>query len=102
LLCKHGALSSNPSLTRIKSKSNPFSKDDDLLLLEALKRIIEFCQAPVAHTCNPSYSGGKDKGGSLFKATPRQIVHKTQSRKNSSQKRDGGVAQSVGPEFKPQ
>jgi predicted P-loop ATPase len=33
---------------------------------------------------------------------PRQIVHKTLSRKNSSQKRTGGVAQGVGPEFKPQ
>jgi hypothetical protein len=31
-----------------------------------------------------------------------QIVHKTLSRKKPSQKRDGGVAQGVGPEFKPQ
>jgi hypothetical protein len=32
---------------------------------------------------------------------PRQIDHETLSRKNSSQKRAGGVAQGVGPEFKP-
>jgi hypothetical protein len=41
----------------------------------------------MAHTCNPSYSGGRDQ---------------EDLRKNSSQKRAGGVAQSVGPEFKPQ
>jgi hypothetical protein len=33
---------------------------------------------------------------------PWQIVHKTLSRKTPSQKRAGGVAQGVGPEFKPQ
>jgi hypothetical protein len=31
-----------------------------------------------------------------------QIVHETLSQKNPSQKRAGGVAQGVGPEFKPQ
>jgi hypothetical protein len=33
---------------------------------------------------------------------PRQIVLKTLSQKNPSQKRAGGVAQGLGPEFKPQ
>jgi hypothetical protein len=33
---------------------------------------------------------------------PREIVCKTLSRKKPSQKRAGGVAQSVGPEFKSQ
>jgi hypothetical protein len=33
---------------------------------------------------------------------PGQIVHKTLSQKNPSQKRAGGVAQGVDPEFKPQ
>jgi hypothetical protein len=32
----------------------------------------------------------------------RQIVHETLPRKNPSQKRAGGVAHGVGPEFKPQ
>jgi ribosomal protein L44E len=36
------------------------------------------------------------------RSQPRQIVHKTPSQKNPSQKRAGGVAQGVGPEFKPQ
>jgi hypothetical protein len=31
---------------------------------------------------------------------PGQIVHETLSQKNPSQKRTGGVTQSVGPEFK--
>jgi hypothetical protein len=33
---------------------------------------------------------------------PRQIVRETLSRRKISQKRPGGVAQGVGPEFKPQ
>jgi hypothetical protein len=33
---------------------------------------------------------------------PRQIVLETVSQKNPSQKRAGGVAQGLGPEFKPQ
>jgi hypothetical protein len=36
------------------------------------------------------------------RSQPRQIVHETQSRKHPSQKRAGGMAQGVGPEFKPQ
>jgi hypothetical protein len=53
----------------------------------------------VAHTCNPSYSGGRDQEDRSLK--PAQA--------NSSQdpifkilntKRAGGMAQGVGPEFK--
>jgi hypothetical protein len=33
---------------------------------------------------------------------PAKIVCKTPSQKNPTQKRTGGVAQGVGPEFKPQ
>jgi hypothetical protein len=33
---------------------------------------------------------------------PRQIVRETLFQKNPSQKKAGGVAQGVGPEFKPQ
>jgi hypothetical protein len=33
---------------------------------------------------------------------PGQIVHKTLFQKYPSQKRAGGIAQGVGPEFKPQ
>jgi hypothetical protein len=33
---------------------------------------------------------------------PGKIVHETLSQKNPSQKRAGGAAQGVGPEFKPQ
>jgi hypothetical protein len=53
---------------------------------------------PVAHTYNPSYSGDSDQKDHQ----PRQMVHKTLSGKNPSQKRAGGVAQGVGPKFKPQ
>jgi hypothetical protein len=58
-------------------------------------------RAPVAHACNPNYSGGW-----RFEASSGKIVCKTVSQnkqtKNSSQKRAGGVAQGVSPEFKPQ
>jgi hypothetical protein len=42
-------------------------------------------------------------GGSRFKVSLKQIVHKTPSQKNlKHRKRAGGVAQGVGPESKPQ
>jgi hypothetical protein len=37
-----------------------------------------------------------------IQSQPRQIVHETLSQNDQSQKRTGGVAQGVGPEFKPQ
>jgi hypothetical protein len=38
----------------------------------------------------------------MVQSQPGQIVHETLSRKYPSQRRAGGVAQGVGPEFKPQ
>jgi acyl-CoA synthetase (AMP-forming)/AMP-acid ligase II len=55
----------------------------------------------VAHTCNPSYSEAEIRRIEVG-SQPRQIVCETLSRKNLSQNRAGGVAQGVGPEFKPQ
>jgi hypothetical protein len=55
----------------------------------------------VAHACNPSYSGGRDKKDCGSKPA-WQIVLVTLSQKNPSQKRTGGVAQCVGFEFNPQ
>jgi hypothetical protein len=55
----------------------------------------------VTGACNPRYSGGRDQEDPNLK----QIVCKTLSskkKKKLSQKRASGVAQSVGPEFKPQ
>jgi hypothetical protein len=52
----------------------------------------------VAHTHNPSYSGGRDQEAHGLKPAPANTL----SRKNPSQKRAGGLAQDVGPEFKPQ
>jgi hypothetical protein len=51
----------------------------------------------MVHTYNPSHSGG-----SWFEASPRQIVREILSQKKPSQKRASGVAQELGPEFKPQ
>jgi hypothetical protein len=38
----------------------------------------------------------------VVRIQPGQIVHETLSRKNPSEKRAGGIARGVGPEFKPQ
>jgi hypothetical protein len=58
-------------------------------------------QAPVAHTCNPSYSGGRDQEDLGSKPAPGKSFERPYLKKNPSQKRAGGMAQGVGPEFKP-
>jgi hypothetical protein len=59
-------------------------------------------QAPRAHACNPSYSGGRDQED-LSSKPARETVCKNLSwekkKKNLSQKRASGVAQGVGPEL---
>jgi hypothetical protein len=56
--------------------------------------------ALVAHTSNSSYSGDRDQENHGLK--PAWAVWETQSQKYLTQKRAGGVAQSVGPELKSQ
>jgi hypothetical protein len=54
------------------------------------------------HICNPSYSGGRGSGGSWFEASPAS--NETLSQKSPSHthtQKAGGVAQGVGPGFKP-
>jgi hypothetical protein len=48
---------------------------------------------------NPSHSGGRDQE---VRSQPRQIVYDSLSQKTLHKDRAGGVAQGVGPEFKPQ
>jgi hypothetical protein len=55
----------------------------------------------VAHTHNPSYSGGRDQGDHGSKPAWANSVWDPIS-KNPSQKRAGGVDQGESPEFKPQ
>jgi hypothetical protein len=57
--------------------------------------------ALVAHACNPGYSGGRDQEDHGSKTASGDSLHDPIS-KNASQKRADGVAQGVGPEFKPQ
>jgi hypothetical protein len=54
-------------------------------------------RAPVARSCNPSYSGRPRYKDSLSKLCWRPYLEK-----NPSQKRADGMVQGVGPEFKPQ
>jgi hypothetical protein len=51
---------------------------------------------------NPSYSGGRDQEDPGSKPAWANSSARTYLEKNPSQKRAGGVAQGVGPEFKPQ
>jgi hypothetical protein len=64
-------------------------------LLGKLNEIMHTGQVLVAHFYNPSYSRGRAQEVAV-QSQPRQIVHKTLSRKNSMQKRAGGVTQGVG------
>jgi hypothetical protein len=56
-------------------------------------------QVLVAHACNPATPEAEIKRIKV-QSQPRQIVCRTLSRKNPSQKRIGGMAQGIGPEFK--
>jgi hypothetical protein len=57
---------------------------------------------PVAHTCNPNYSGGRDQEDCSSKPAQENSSQDPISKKTYHKKRAGGVAQSIGPEFKPQ
>jgi hypothetical protein len=50
----------------------------------------------VAHICNPSYPGGRDQEDRGSRTAGANSLL------DPSQKRAGGLAQGVGPEFKPQ
>jgi hypothetical protein len=55
-------------------------------------------QVQVAHSCNPSYLGGRDQEDHSLKSA--QANRNPILKKPISKKRAGGVAQGVGPEFK--
>jgi hypothetical protein len=55
----------------------------------------------VAHACNPSYSGGRDQKDHGSKPAQANSSMRPYLQKKI-QNRAGGVAQDVGPEFKPQ
>jgi hypothetical protein len=60
----------------------------------------------VTDACNPSYSGGRDQEDRGFKPAQannlRDLISKKKKKpKITHKKRAGGVAQGVGPEFKP-
>jgi hypothetical protein len=59
-------------------------------------------QVLVAHSYNPSYSGGRNQKDHSLKSDGANSLYDPISRKRPSQKRAGKVAQGVGPEFKHQ
>jgi hypothetical protein len=56
----------------------------------------------VAHTYNPSYTGGRDQEDHGSKPAWAKLFVRPYLKKKHSQKRTGGVTQGVGLEFKPQ
>jgi hypothetical protein len=62
---------------------------------------MELSQVLVAHTYNPSNSGSRDQEDHSSKLSQANSS-RDPTLKNPSQKRIGGTAQCVGPEFKPQ
>jgi hypothetical protein len=64
-------------------------------------RNVEKCWVPVAHTCNPSYSGSRDQEDHGSLPDQANSLQDPILRKYPTQKRTCGVAQGVGPEFKP-
>jgi hypothetical protein len=56
----------------------------------------------VAHAYNPSYSGSRDQENCGLKPAQANSSSRCYLEKKTSQKRAGGVARGVGPEFKPQ
>jgi hypothetical protein len=55
----------------------------------------------VAHTCNLSYSGGRDQEDLSSKSAQANSLRDPILKKNHK-KRTEGVAQGIGPKFKPQ
>jgi hypothetical protein len=56
----------------------------------------------MAHTCNPSYSGGRDQEDHVSKPALANSLQDPILKKTLQKNRTGGVAQGVGPEFKSQ
>jgi hypothetical protein len=58
--------------------------------------------ALVTHACNPSYFGSRDQEDLDSKPAQANSSRNPISKNQSHKKRAGGVAQGIGPEFKPQ
>jgi hypothetical protein len=56
----------------------------------------------VAHACNPSYSIDRDQEDYGSEPAQANSWRDPISKKPTIKKRDGGVTEGVGPEFKPQ
>jgi hypothetical protein len=70
---------------------------------KSLSLIAALCWAPVAHICNPSYSGGSNQENRGLKPVWANSLQKSRTPGHTrTQKRTGGVAQGVDPEFKTQ
>jgi hypothetical protein len=62
--------------------------------IETLKHTI-FARPPVAHTCNPRYTGGSDQEDCGSKGAPSKYFRGPYLEKNPSPKTAGGLFQAV-------
>jgi hypothetical protein len=63
---------------------------------------VKLSQVPVAHACNPSYSGGRDQEDCSSKPAQANSSQDPISKIPNTKKWAGGVAHGVGSEFKTQ
>jgi hypothetical protein len=81
------ALSSNPSAAKKKK-------------MLYIREKYTFNWEPVAHVCNPSYSGGRDQEDCGLKSAQANSSRRPYLEKTHHKKGLVKLAQSVGPEFK--
>jgi hypothetical protein len=65
----------------------------------SLIKKVTSCWAPVVHTCNPSYSEGRDQEDGDSKPAQANSSQNPVLKKPITNKGVGGVAQGIGPEF---
>jgi hypothetical protein len=73
-----------PAFRRQRQEDQEFKASLSYIVRSCLKNK-RACQVPVAHACNPSYSGGRHQEAHGSKPA-RQIVHKTLSQKKKKKK----------------
>jgi hypothetical protein len=85
-------------LTHVESKQVDFSKVKDRMVIKKGQEN----PAPVAHICNPSYSGGRDKKNRSSKPAQTNSSLDPISKNPVTKNWADEVPQGEGPEFKPQ
>jgi hypothetical protein len=77
-----------PALGRLRQEEHRFKASLDYTVRFCLKKILSnLSRAPVPHTCNPSYSGGRDQEDQGLKPAQANSSQDSISKKDPSQKK---------------